>query len=213
MICGVDEAGRGPVLGPLVVAAVCVRDQRWLKALGVRDSKRLSPQRREQLAVEIRRKASDEVIIIPAHVLDSLRADRSLNILEAEVFAAAIARFSPRSAYVDAADVSEENFRRAIERCLPTPCRLVSEHYADDTYPVVSAAGILAKVTRDREIRRIEADLGQRIGSGYCHDPTTLEFLRSWLRKHGQPPPHCRTSWETTRRLLSELGQETLDRF
>lgn len=199
-----DEAGRGPVLGPLVVGAVCVRSQRWLKALGVRDSKRLSPRRREQMATEIRKRAAHEVFIIPAHVIDALRADRSLNILEAEVFAAAIARFSPRRAYVDAADVSEENFRRAIEACLPEPCGVVSEHYADDTYPVVSAAGILAKVTRDREIRRIEVDLGRPIGSGYCHDPTTVEFLRTWLLEHGQPPPHCRVSWETTRRLLAE---------
>jgi ribonuclease HII len=213
MICGVDEAGRGPVIGPLVVAAVAIPDQRPLSRLGVRDSKRLKPSRREELAQAIKSIARHETIVVPAEVLDRVMDDRSLNLLESEVFATAIARLRPDIAYVDAADVVEEKFRAQVKRHLPGSIEVVAEHSADDCYPVVSAASILAKSARDAEVRRIGEELGEDIGSGYCHDPVTIAFLRRWLKSHGCPPPHCRTSWETTRRLLMELHMGRLDDF
>lgn len=212
-LCGVDEAGRGPVLGPLVVAALAVDDDGPLRALGVRDSKKLTPRRREALVDQITALGRHELVVVPAEVLDRVRDNRSLNQLEAEVFAAAISALDPEAAYVDAADVSEEHFRSMVQSHLRRPILVVSEHFADDTYPIVSAASILAKVTRDREMRRIGEELGQPVGSGYCHDPVTVEFLRRWLRFHPHPPPYCRTSWETTRRLIGEASLRRISDF
>ena len=114
MICGVDEAGRGPVLGPLVICAVGVDDERELVRLGVKDSKKLTPAKRLSLEPQIRKLARVELIEIPADELDSLMKDMSLNEIEATKFAELVERLSPEVAYLDAADASEENFARMV---------------------------------------------------------------------------------------------------
>jgi ribonuclease HII len=201
---GIDEAGRGPVLGPLVVAGVLCHDQEALRILGVRDSKRLSPQRRRGLAEEIQRVAECRVRVIAADELDEAMEGSSLNAVEANCFAEVIRDLSPDEAYVDCCDTSEARFKRTILRYLGYDVPLHVEHGADDRYPVVSAASILAKVRRDQEMRCIEEELGQPVGSGYAHDPQTLAFLQEYFRSHGAMPPHARQSWKTSRRLLSK---------
>src|SRR2546427_8751750 len=114
MICGIDEAGRGPVIGPLVVAGVLVAPDVPLRQLNVRDSKKLSPERREGLAPEIRKGCRAEILVIPATEIDAKRAEMSLNDFEAKLFATILDRLRPEGADVDSADVNEVDFRRSI---------------------------------------------------------------------------------------------------
>jgi len=213
MIGGVDEAGRGPVMGPLVVAAVMVESDAPLRQLNVRDSKKLSSDRREALAPEIEKLCRHEVLVVPAADIDAKRAEMTLNDLEAKLFASVIEKLRPDVVYVDSADVDEYEFRRAILKELPYECEIVSKHQADDLFPVVSAASILAKVRRDREMRAIEAELHQRIGSGYSHDEETIAFLERWIRERGALPPHTRASWDTAKRLLAQAQGRKIEEF
>ena len=213
MIVGVDEAGRGPVIGPLVVAGVAVESDVPLRQMNCRDSKKLSPERREALAPEIEKVAKFELVVIPAERIDVMRAEMSLNDFEAKLFAEVIEKFHPETAYVDAADVDEIEFKRCVRRELPFEVEIVSQHNADELFPVVSAASILAKVRRDREMRGIEAAIGRTIGSGYASDSDTIAFLEAWIREHGSLPPHTRASWDTARRLLAASKNHKLDDF
>lgn len=213
MICGVDEAGRGPVLGPLVVAGVSVESDVPLRHLNVRDSKKLSPERRELLAPEIEKVSRYHVLVIPAKEIDVMRAEMTLNDFEARLFAQIIETLHPDTAYVDAVDVDEIEFKRAVQKHLPFEVEIVSQHEADDLFPVVSAASILAKVRRDAEMRKIEEELGQPAGSGYPSDPDTIAFLEKWIKEKGCLPPHTRTTWDTARRLLAESRNRKLDDF
>ncbi len=213
MICGVDEAGRGPVLGPLVVAGVMVDSDVPLRHLNVRDSKKLTPERRELLAPEIEKLARCEVVVVPAADIDVMRGQMSLNDFEAQLFARVVQVLHPETAYVDAVDVDEIEFKRAILKLVPFEVEIVSQHEADDLFPVVSAASIVAKVRRDTEMRTIGESLGVPVGSGYPSDPVTIAFLEKWIREKGSPPPHTRLTWDTTRRLLAEAKNRKLDEF
>ncbi|MFQ5919786.1 MAG: ribonuclease HII [Thermoplasmata archaeon] len=202
-ILGIDEAGRGPVLGPLVVAGVLCEDQEELRALGVRDSKLLAPERRTALAVEIEKVATSRVRHITAAELDASMEDESLNRVEAHAFAEVIREMAPDEVIVDACDPNEGRFGAHILRDLGYDLPMRAEHKADQNYPVVSAASIVAKVARDADVRRIEGELGQPVGSGYAHDPATRAFLKQWLEVHGEMPPHTRLGWRTSQGLLS----------
>ncbi|MDH3365775.1 MAG: ribonuclease HII [Thermoplasmata archaeon] len=213
MICGVDEAGRGPVLGPLVVCGVSIADDSPLVELGVRDSKKLTRSRREELAPRIIELSSVEVLEVPAEEIDSLRSRMTLNELEAMLFARIVDRLSPEVAYLDAADVNEDRFRELTRSSMTCGASLVSKHGADDEYPVVSAASIVAKVTRDRRIDLIREELGVDVGSGYTSDPVTKAFLQAWLEQNGSLPPHVRRSWKTSQKLMNLNGIRRLDSF
>ena len=214
MICGIDEAGRGPVLGPLVVAGVCLESDAPLRQLNVRDSKKLTAERREQLAPEIEKLSSHEVIIVPAEDIDALRSQMTLNALEARLFASIIRKLRPADiVYVDSADTDELEFKKAIKRDLDFEVEIVSKHQADDLFPVVSAASILAKVRRDAEMRLLQKEFGVEVGSGYPADPITVAFMEQWIREKGVLPPHTRTTWDTARRLMSLSQTRKLDEF
>src|SRR2546425_101422 len=172
--------------------------------MNVPDSKKISPEKRGGLGPPIGKVATWELLVIPAKEIDLMRAEMSLNDFEAKLFAQLIERLHPETAYVDAADVDEIEFKRCVQRELRFAVEVVSQHNADELFPVVSAASILAKVRRDREMRVIEEEIGETIGSGYSSDPDTIAFLVKWIKKKGPLPPHPRTSWDTARRLLAE---------
>jgi len=215
MICGIDEAGRGPVIGPMVVAGIVVNEDTELIELDVKDSKRLSPDRRRELEGKIKRLGTYSLRILPAEEIDNLRGEMSLNDIEAGLFASIIEEICDETTtvYVDAASTDEERFADMIQSRLDEPMDIISRHGADDSYPVVSAASILAKVRRDDEVERIEGELDEEIGSGYPSDMRTREFLLKWIDEHGELPPHTRKSWETAKELLSRSKNRTLDDF
>lgn len=219
LIAGVDDAGRGPIIGPLVIAGVLVpaEQQEDLKELGVRDSKLLTPGSRTQLDAKIRATATKLSLVeaqpkeIDDCVLHGGRL-RRLNYLEARMMAEVLGDLAPAEAYVDASDVNEARFGTDIREFLPENLKgmnIVSEHHADRTFPVVSAASIIAKVRRDSLIEELHKQYGD-FGSGYITDPKTMSFLRRWRQTHPEYPPIVRMSWKTIRELEGEIGQTRL---
>ncbi len=202
MLCGVDEAGRGPVIGPMVVAAVMVADDADLRSLQVRDSKQLKAERREELALRISDMAEVRIEVVDPREIDA-NTDGHLNRFEAEVFARLIDSLRAEEVFVDACDVNERRFGGMIMRHLSYRPHLVCEHKADSKYPVVSAASIMAKTRRDAIVREIQTELGRPIGTGYAHDKVTIAFLENWIKEKGCLPPYTRRSWATAKRAYS----------
>jgi len=188
-------------MGPLVVAAVLVGDDSLFREWGVKDSKLHKPEERERLAELIKANSSWKVVVIEPSSIDERKGSTSLNTLEIKAFASLLDELRPTKAYVDACDVNERNFKRALTRAMECKMELVCEHKADLNYPVVSAASIVAKVRRDEEMRRIGEELGE-VGSGYSSDPKTRAFLEKWIRENGDLPPYTRRSWATAKEML-----------
>lgn len=218
MICGIDEAGRGPVLGPLVIAGVTFQDDTKLIEYKVRDSKKCSPERRESLAKQIKEIALNyEILVIPASDIDDMRKVITLNEIEVNAFIKVIKKLKPEVCYVDSADVNEQRFATDILSGLTFKPTIISKHKADDIYPIVSAASILAKTKRDEEIQKIAQELEKKLnlplGSGYPADPITQKFFRTWFEKFGKLPPHTRHSWNTSKKILKDKSIKKLDEF
>ena len=212
MICGVDEAGKGSVLGPMVISGVGVRSLDLIDGLGLRDSKQLSPEARKRLFAVIKKKCRVATVVIPAEEIDAIRRQMTMNACVARAHAAVIARLAPEIVYVDACDVNPFRYAEMVRGHLPADCEIVSEHHADNTYPVVSAASIVAKVTRDKEIAKFAKKYG-KIGSGYPSDPETVAYLTSYIDKYRVPPPIARKSWKTVSALLAQKSQSSLSTF
>jgi len=216
LIAGVDDAGRGPVIGPLVIAGILIRDNQIpsLRSLGVKDSKLLTPAQRQKLDKEIKEIAVKYayVDLSPAEIDKVVMARvklHKLNLLEAQAMARVISELKPDLAYVDASDILEERFGKQIKELLPFTVTIISEHNADVKYPVVSAASILAKVRRDQFIAKLKETYGD-FGSGYPHDAKTIQFLSNWIRRYGSFPGFVRKSWKTIRALEAETkGKQT----
>ena len=218
MICGIDEAGRGPVIGPLVVAGVVFEDDSVLIENNVRDSKTISSRRRNQLANIIKDTALNyEIIKISASDIDDLRKIITINEIEVNIFSKIINKLKPDICYVDAADVNDVRFGKNILSKLKNKIEIISKHKADSIYPIVGAASILAKTVRDQEITKIskilEKKLKLSVGSGYPSDPITINFLDTWYKTFGFFPPYVRISWKTAQNIINKYKNSTLDTY
>lgn len=222
ILCGGDEAGRGAILGPLVISIVAVKSSSLhkLSEIGVRDSKMLSEKRRNQLYDEIVDISSSIKVdkIYPNEINEAMRNHISINELEAIRFAGLFDQMSERvsSVYLDSPDVIAERFGTRFKMLSTKPIkvdgikmkkekgvrytRVIAEHKADVRYPIVSAASIIAKVTRDREIRKLEKELKLRIGSGYPSDYKTIDIIKRNL-KSGALNNCIREKWSTMERV------------
>lgn len=208
LICGIDEAGRGPVLGPMVICGVCFNksELNLLSTIGVKDSKKLSFKRRFELSKIIKSYCvCYKTIIVDAQEIDAREKLRiTLNKLEVNKMAEIINELQPDIIYIDAADVNEERFKKSILQQLKySPKKLVSKHKADDLFPIVSASSIIAKNLRDNLIEDLKKKYGN-IGSGYPSDIRTMEFLRDWIKDKKNIPHFARRTWETTKKLIRE---------
>jgi len=203
MILGIDEAGRGCAIGPMVVCGVLLDEQtiEKLKGAGVKDSKVLRPATREQLAQKIGSVAGGVFLeeIPPSEI-----EERNLNLLEIWRIARIISQAKPDIVYLDAPVASERGinaFCEHIKRRLRGNCpKIVAENRADATYVVVGAASIVAKVRRDEVIAQLRSQFGD-FGSGYPSDERTQTFLRECYEKAGCFPDCVRRRWLTVRRL------------
>jgi len=202
-VCGVDEAGRGSMLGPLVVAGISISKSKvnLLKKQGVRDSKKLSPRAREHLYKKIIQIVDDHYIVkISPRIIDKSVSNHSLNHLEAKYMAKVISKLSPSTAFVDSCDVNSKRFGKEISK-LTSNTKIRSYHHADSKFITVSAASILAKVSRDRAITRLSKKYD--IGSGYPSDPKTKVFVKKSIRRN-QNLTFLRKSWKPVKILMEK---------
>ncbi|HEU5221951.1 MAG TPA: ribonuclease HII [Candidatus Nitrosotalea sp.] len=206
LVCGVDDAGRGSVLGPLVIAGISIEQKniKQLVKIGVKDSKQLSPQLREKLYEQILSLVEGyHVAKISPKTIDKSVSKNLLNQLEANYMAKVIKKLQANSSYVDSCDVNPKRFGLYISNLAKTG-KIISSHHADRKYPVVSAASIIAKVNRDREIEKLRKN--HNLGSGYPSDPKTMRFIKEWVSQNGDVPVFVRKSWKPVKILLGTLS-------
>ncbi len=215
-IVGVDEAGRGPVLGPLVVGLLSIpnSDETMLIEQNISDSKHHSTKKREEQYDWILQMSEDrdwyvDTIICPPNKIDTAVYGEGLNLLEVDLFAAILNRHNAEFSTLfdmtlDACDVNEQRFTNRIsERLNDWPrkgCSISSEHKADANHRIVGGASIVAKVVRDRIMKELQVELGFEIGSGYPSDPTTIKALPELIREEAIHPD-VRWSWATVERF------------
>ena len=219
IIAGVDEAGRGPVLGPLVMAALAFKeeDQKKLEWLGVKDSKLLSSEAREELFDRIHGLVHDfrvEVIEPDAIDLSLKEENTNLNWLEADTSARMISELNPDKVIIDCPSVNIESYKRYFSAKLDAEVRkkaeIVMEHKADLNYIVVAAASIVAKVIRDRQIEHLIREIRIDFGSGYMNDPKTIDFLEKY---HEQYAHLFRKRWQSYKNAVKKKKQKKLNEF
>lgn len=214
LIAGIDEAGRGPAVGPMVMAVALIseEDEELLRNAGIKDSKLMSPKERERGLYEMRSILREfRSTQVSAKEIDKLRRRHSLNEIEAMKIGQLLNELDkkPEVVYIDCPDLVPENFIARLRKYLSFDTMLRVEHKADLNYPVVAAASVIAKVERDAAIMQLEMQHG-KMGSGYCHDPDTIKFIKKYLKKHNKLPDFVRKSWITSQKLLDERFQKKL---
>lgn len=213
-VCGIDEAGRGPVIGPMVMAGVMLdeKDIPLLKKINVKDSKLLTKAQRENLFEKIKAITNHYIIIVPPEEIDAAlnHPELNLNWLEAIKIAEILNNLNPDKAIIDAPSTNIPAFTDYLQRYIKNKSmKLILEHKADVNFEVCSAASILAKVTRDREIEKLHHQYGN-LGSGYPSDPKTIEFLKQNWNRH---PEIFRKTWETYKRVADTKKQKNLNDY
>ncbi len=216
LVCGIDEAGRGPVIGPLVIAAAVMEESELakLKEIGVKDSKLLSPLQRERLFHELKKILhSCKIIELSPLQIDNALNDpnTNLNWLEMDNAVLLIDELRPDKVIIDAPSNNIPKVKEYVMRKMVNKrTKVILEHKADLNHEIVGAASILAKVTRDSQIEKIKKEIGINFGSGYPADPLTAEFLKkSWSRY-----PHIfRKTWKSYTNIAQKTGQKGLGEF
>ncbi|MBI4152443.1 ribonuclease HII [Candidatus Woesearchaeota archaeon] len=219
IIIGTDEAGRGPVLGPLVMAALAFKesDIQRLEWLGVKDSKMLSSEVRENLFERIREIVHDfriEVIEPDAIDLSLEDASTNLNWLEADTTARLVGEMDADRIIIDCPSPNIPAYRNYLLQKLPKKvvekAEVIVEHKADVNHIVVAAASIIAKVLRDRAIENTRREIGIDFGSGYMSDPKTKDFLEKY---HDKYPGLFRKKWQPYKNAEERKKQKTLGEY
>ena len=201
-VCGVDDAGRGSLLGPLVIAGVSIKRSkiRKLSGMGIKDSKKLSPAAREQLYKKIIEFADEYYVAkINPKTIDRSVKKHLLNNLEAKYMAKVISKLNPNVSYVDSCDVNPARFGKEIS-AMSNQSKVRSYHHADDRFVIVSAASIIAKVNRDREIKKLRKT--HDVGSGYPSDSKTINFVKKYHKENNEMPKFVRMSWRPVQDIL-----------
>ncbi len=196
--CGIDEAGRGPVIGPMVMAILCGDDEK-IKNIGAKDSKKLSPSRREDLFNELI-KYNYKYFIIEPEEIDEYVKNKKLNVME-ENYAIKLIGYTENSydIYVDSFDVNEKRLEETLKKY--TLKKIICKHHADDIYPAVSGASIIAKVIRDNEIKKLHDVYGD-FGSGYPSDERTVKFLEYSIKNNINIEKIVRKQWKTYKNIM-----------
>lgn len=219
LILGIDEAGRGPVIGPMVLAGCLITEEAQieLKKLGIKDSKELTQKRREYLSEKIKELAETFEIVLshPTEIDNSINDGTNLNLLEAKKIAEIINKinkgYDKIKVIIDCPSVTIGKWTDHLKTHIETLSNLeiVCEHKADKNHVSVSAASILAKCVREKEMEKLKEKYGIEMGSGYTSDPSTIRFLELNVEKHNDSGIF-RKSWETWRKESEKIIQRRL---
>ncbi|MFB6202619.1 MAG: ribonuclease HII [Halorhabdus sp.] len=208
---GVDEAGKGPVLGSMFAA--CVVAEPGALPADVGDSKDIRPDRREELAAAIRTAAENVAVAeIPVARIDDPATDMNTLTVAAHADALGAVATDSLAAYLDAGDTNAVRFERRVADRLEVDLDVRAEHSADERYAIVGAASILAKVARDAHVADLADEYGE-VGSGYPGDATTRTFLERYVAEHDELPDCARKSWQTSQDVLADADQVSLTDF
>jgi len=219
-LIGVDDAGRGPVLGPMVLAGVLIekQDEKILKELDVKDSKKIFPNKRKQLAKKIKEQFKTFAQEADANEINKLMDSKTnLNTIEALKAAIVINKLmqtqkQKTKIIVDCPSVNIVSWQKELLSFLVKKdlVNLVCEHKADVNHLAVAAASIIAKVKRDKGIEKIKKEINISIGSGYPSDPLTKSFLQNH-GEHFLDKNIIRTHWQTWKKIVNKVGQKELE--
>ena len=223
LILGIDDAGRGPLIGPMALAGCLIPKslEKEFKELGVRDSKTLTDKKREFLAEKIRKKALafHVVLAFPDKIDEGIKNGTNLNKIEAMEAAEIINKLTeninePVSIIIDCPSPNREAWRNQVMKYIHFTDNLTiaCEHKADRDYPAVSAASILAKSQREKEVAKIREKIGKDFGSGYTSDPKTIEFMKSHSKEY-KNDGIFRESWVTFKDYKAKKEQKKLGDF
>ena len=217
LLCGIEEAGRGPVIGPMVMCGLMINeeDEPKLKAIGAKDSKMLTPKQREGLFDKILKIAVRHKVVIlsPQEIDDAVGRGKAANLnwLEAETSAKMINELKPDKVLVDCPSPNIPAYTARLRSMLDNKeINILCAHHADVNFPVVSASSIIAKVTRDAEIEKIKKKIGKNFGSGYPADPTTKEFVKEHYMDY---PDIIRHSWAPYKEIIKQRDQKKIGEF
>ena len=206
-VLGIDEAGRGPVIGSMFIGGFLIdeEDLQELENLGVKDSKKLSDKKRESLRKKIDSLGETFLKEVTASDIDDLREVMSLNEIELRGFSDLIDKAEPDKDFMDLPEPNAERFIGKVKDLMNTDTSIefTAEHGADDTFPVVSAASIVAKSARENHVDDLKKKYGYDFKSGYPHDKPTINFLEKYLDEKGDLPEETRMSWSTAERIIN----------
>ena len=231
---GIDEAGRGPVIGPMIIAAVLTKEKiiKELKKIGVKDSKKITPKKRELLKkiIEEKTKYNIKVEFKPKEIDEALNSEKmNLNKLEAKGTATLINKIIEylikqkkqetikkiKRITIDLPSNNEQKYLEEIKEFLKKETKKILEenkikihleHKADEKYIEVSAASIIAKVERDKKIEEIKKNIKKDIGSGYPSDPKTKKFLEKHSKEEKK---YIRKTWSSYTKIYGETKKIT----
>lgn len=196
LIAGIDEAGRGPVLGPMVIAIFSCQNENEgkINALCKKDSKQLSAKQREEIFEQLKKLGKINFVVLSADDLNKLMERETLNEIEAMYMATLIKTLgNDVSVKIDLPDRYSWVFAKRMARYGIK--KYEAEHKADENHPIVAGASICAKVIRDREIEKIKREIGE-FGSGYPSDGKTIAFLKN-KENLKRAAPFLRKKWKT----------------
>ncbi len=214
MVAGLDEAGRGSILGNLFIAIVDADEStiRKMKKWGVKDSKLLSPKKREELSEKIKANTKWAITSLNPQEIDGRFGNGlNLNKLEAIKYADLINKIKPEKAIIDCPSPNIIAFRNLLKRFIETNTELIVEHKADLKYTIVGAASILAKTERDKHINALSEMCGVNLGSGYPSDPIAMKGVNKLMNT--EYSVYIRKSWEPYLRIRREKEQKKLGDF
>ena len=216
LLCGIDEARRGPVLGCMVMCGALIEEKDLPKLIAVkpRDSKLMTAAEREHMYPKLLPVLKYyKVFILQAEEIDKAvhgHDGLNLNKLEARKSADILNQFEPDKAIIDCPSNNINSYKIYLKKLLKNKkIELILEHNAE-RYPLVAAASIIAKVTGDREIEKLKKRIGIDFGSGYMTDPKTVEFLKNNFEKY---PELFRKSWFPYQELVNKKFQKSLSDF
>lgn len=215
-ICGIDEAGRGPVIGPLVICGAVIEEgeEAALTQLGVKDSKVLTPVQRQRIVEVLEKKYRfHRIVISPEEIDAAVNGEDSLNLnwLEAKKAVEIINVLNPDSVVLDCPSPNTKAYTSYVrDGLINKKVDLRCVHHADRDFVVVGAASILAKVERDRIIENLKKKIKMDFGSGYIADPKTKVFVEKYWDKF---PDIFRHSWAPYKAVVKKGSQVFLSAF
>jgi ribonuclease HII len=215
LIIGIDDAGRGPVLGPMILAGILIEESEEpkLKELGAKDSKLLLPAKRKALGDKLKKDYIYHTEITQPEEIDESPNLNDLEGIKAAMIINKLAKETKEKikVIIDCPSVNTKAWGDFVNKLVKNKeqITLKVEHKADFNYPVVSAASIIAKEKREEEMEKIRNEIKLDLGSGYPADPKTKEFIAKYYEDE-KYSKLIRHSWATVKNLKQNKNQKSL---